>query len=133
MTDHEASGWFSADAATFGDRMAGAREAQGLTQEDLARRLGVKLKTIQAWEDDLSEPRANRLQMMAGLLNVSIRWLLTGEGDGLDGPTAPSVLPDDARRALADLARMRAQMLAMAKDMGQMEKRLRAMLREDAE
>ena len=54
-------------------------------------------------------------------------------GDGLDGPTAPSVLPDDARRALADLARMRAQMLAMAKDMGQMEKRLRAMLREDAE
>lgn len=133
MTEHANDGWFSDETATFGDRLAGAREAQGLSQEDLARRLGVRLKTIQAWEDDLSEPRANRLQMMAGLLNVSIRWLLTGEGDGLEGPSAPTVLSDEARRALADLSRMRAQMLALAKDMGQMEKRLRAMLREEAQ
>ncbi|THD82197.1 helix-turn-helix domain-containing protein [Aliigemmobacter aestuarii] len=133
MTGTPDQSWFSEKTATFGDRLAGAREAQGLSQEGLARRLGVKLKTIQAWEDDMSEPRANRLQMMAGLLNVSIRWLLTGEGEGLEGPAAPTVLSDDARRALADLSRMRAQMLVLVKDMGQMEKRLRALLREEVE
>lgn len=41
--------WYSADVATFGDRLAGAREAAGLTQEDLAQRLGVRLTTLQNW------------------------------------------------------------------------------------
>lgn len=125
----ETSDWFSGEVATFGDRLAGAREAAGLTQDQLARRLGVRLTTVQAWEDDASEPRANRLQMMAGMLNVSIRWLLTGEGDGLDSPVAPGLLSDDAQTALKDLGRMRAQVLALATEMGQMEKRLRHLLR----
>lgn len=133
MAEHTVQGWFSEPTATFGDRMAGAREAAGLSQDDLARRLGVRLKTVQAWEDDLSEPRANRLQMMAGMLNVSLRWLLTGEGDGLEGPAQPGTLNGAARDALADLARMRAQALALAQEMGHLEKRLRGLLREEAE
>lgn len=133
MAEDEAAGWFSEATATFGDRMAGAREAAGLSQEDLARRLGVRLKTVQAWEDDLSEPRANRLQMMAGMLNVSLRWLLTGEGEGLEGPTLPGALPGKARDALAELSRMRAQMLALAKEMGHLEKWMRGLMREDVE
>ena len=36
--------WFGPDAATFGDRVAGAREAAGMTQAQLARRLGVPLR-----------------------------------------------------------------------------------------
>lgn len=125
----ETSDWYAANVATFGDRLAGAREAAGLTQEQLAKRLGVRLTSIQSWEDDASEPRANRLQMMAGMLNVSIRWLLTGEGEGVDGPGQPGTLTDDAQTALKDLGRMRAQILALATEMGQMEKRLRHLLR----
>lgn len=125
----EATGWFDADVATFGDRLAGAREAAGLSQEQFAKRLGVRLTTVEAWEDDASEPRANRLQMMAGMLNVSIRWLLTGEGEGLDAPASPGTLSDTAQVALKDLGRIRAQMLALATEMGQMEKRLRHLLR----
>lgn len=79
-------GWYDADTATLGDRITGAREAAGLSQPELARRLGVRLATVRAWEDDQAEPRANKLQMLAGLLGVSIMWLLTGTGDGLDGP-----------------------------------------------
>jgi ribosome-binding protein aMBF1 (putative translation factor) len=71
----EGRGWYDADTTTFGDRMTGAREAAGLSQAELAKRLGVKVKTIRAWENDRSEPRANRLQMLAGILGVSIMWL----------------------------------------------------------
>lgn len=124
--------WYSNETSTFGDRVAGAREAAGLTQEEFARRLGVKLKTVQGWEDDALEPRANKLQMLAGMLNVSIRWLLTGEGEGLDGPPETAQPAPGAAQALAELARMRAQMMALAKDMGHLEKRLRALLREAA-
>jgi transcriptional regulator with XRE-family HTH domain len=128
MPDMDTSDWYSADAATFGDRLAGAREAANLTQEALARRLGVKLVTIQNWENDHSEPRANKLQMVSGMLNVSMRWLLTGEGDGIETPI--DVASGDLQQALADLSRMRAQALALSQDMGHLEKRLRAMMRE---
>lgn len=77
---------YSEGAATFGDRLALAREAQHLTQEQLAKRLGLRLETVRNWEFDRSAPRANRLQMLAGFLNVSMVWLMTGEGEG--GPHA---------------------------------------------
>jgi transcriptional regulator with XRE-family HTH domain len=91
--------WFSAEVATFGDRLAAAREAAGMTQKALANRLGVRHTTVQAWENDTSEPRSNRLQMLAGMLSVSLMWLLTGRGDGLDGPPGAG-----AQTARADAA-----------------------------
>lgn len=122
--------WFSDDKATFGDRLAGAREAAGLTQGELARKLGVKEKTIHAWEDDLSEPRANRLQMLAGLLNVSLMWLLTGRGEGVQPPLEDQApMPEDVESVLTDLRLMRADMGRMADRVALMEKRLRRMSR----
>jgi len=99
--------WFSDETATFGDRLAGAREIAGLSQEGLATKLGVKLSSLKDWENDLAEPRANRLCMMSGVLNVSIRWLLTGEGVG---PVAPLDLPDgqaEVRKVIEDISSMR--------------------------
>ncbi len=124
--------WFDAEIATFGDRLAGAREAAGLTQPDLARTLGVRLKTLQQWEEDQSEPRANRLQMLAGMLNVSLTWLLTGEGDGLNAPAEghPSLV--HLRSVLADLTRLKAQAVDLFGDIGRLEGRLRKILREEA-
>ncbi len=125
-TTGDSTGWFSDDAATFGDRVAGAREAVGMTQADLARRLGVKLTTVQAWEDDRAEPRANKLQMMAGVLGVSIRWMLTGEGDGPDGPDA-GIAPD-LRAALGELRGLAAETARLADRVARAEKRLRKAL-----
>ena len=134
MSDVNADGtdWYSNEIATFGDRVAGAREALGLSQPDLAKRLGVKLKTVRAWEDDLSEPRANKLQMLAGLLNVSIMWLLNGEGDGLDAPAEEAMLPADVRAMLTEIRQVKTEMSAMADRLGLLEKRLRATLKEGA-
>src|SRR5690606_21301725 len=73
------------DNDTLGGRLLRAREATGLSLKELADRLGVRPATVQAWENDRSQPRANRMQMMAGLLNVSLSWLLHGIGSGPSG------------------------------------------------
>lgn len=119
--------WFSEEIATFGDRLAGAREALGITQEEMARRLGVKLKTVVSWENDWSEPRANKLQMVAGLLNVSIGWLLTGEGDGPEDPDLVDV-EGDLNQIILDLRQIRQEHARLGEQMGRLEKRLRKTL-----
>jgi transcriptional regulator with XRE-family HTH domain len=70
------------DEDTMGGRLQRARDAAGLTVAQVAARLGVKTSTVQAWENDRSQPRANKLQMVAGLLNVSLAWLMDGLGTG---------------------------------------------------
>lgn len=65
---------------TLGGRIVHAREAAGLTAKDLAARLGVATKTVANWETDRTEPRSNKLSMLAGLLGVSPTWLLAGQG-----------------------------------------------------
>ncbi len=126
----ETQDWYSGDYATLGDRLTAAREAQGLSTAELARRLGVKLKTVEAWENDTSEPRANKLQMVAGLLSVSIRWLLTGEGEGISEPATMLEMEADAKAMLRDLQKMRQQMTELATRMGKTEKSLRLILKE---
>ena len=121
-------GWYDGDTATLGDRITGAREASGLSQSELARRLGVKLATIRTWENDQAEPRANKLQMLAGMLGVSIMWLLTGKGYGLDSPAQNAPLPDDLLALLAELRQMRLDQARMADRMGRLDKRLRLAL-----
>jgi hypothetical protein len=88
----------------------------------------VKVKTIRAWENDMSEPRANRLQMLAGLLGVSLMWMLNGEGDGLDGPEQPSEISDDLSEILKDLRGMKVEQARLAERAGRLEKRLRIAL-----
>lgn len=131
MTDTD---WYSPDAATFGDRLAAAREQSGMTQVALAKRLGVRLTTLRKWEDDHSEPRANRLANLAGLLNVSMMWLINGEGEGVSRPqddlgAHPIALND----ILSEMRSLRADMLRKAEAMGQLEKRLRRVLTEPAD
>ena len=58
-----------------------AREAQGLSARQLAGKVGVESRTLRAWESDRSEPRSNKLVTLAGVLNASPNWLLTGEGE----------------------------------------------------
>ncbi|WP_227267441.1 helix-turn-helix domain-containing protein [Roseobacter weihaiensis] len=125
--------WYGPETATFGDRLAAARETAEMTQPELARRLGVRVATLRSWEDDLSEPRANRLSMMAGLLNVSMMWLINGQGEGLDAPLEEATLPTSASEILNELRDLRADMIARVEQMGRLEKKLRTALREEAD
>ncbi len=131
MDEHLNDDWFGPDAATFGDRVAGAREQAQMTQAELAKRLGVKKSTLNGWEQDLSEPRANKLQMMAGMLNVSIMWLLTGEGEGMSAPDdllGAEDIPADMAHILRELQDIRLEMRASAERAARLEKRLRTMI-----
>jgi len=120
--------WYGPKSATFGDRVAAAREFADMTQAVLAKRLGVRLATLRAWEEDLSEPRANRLSMLAGLLNVSMMWLINGEGEGLDAPQDSASVTGDLNEVLTDMRALRAEMLRNAEAMGRLEKRMRQLI-----
>ena len=120
--------WYGPDMATFGDRLAAAREQAAMSQSDMAKRLGVKVSTLRNWEQDLSEPRANRLSMMAGLLNVSIMWLLNAEGEGISGPDDGSDIAPDIQETLNEIRDMKTVMKTSAERLARLEKKLRLIL-----
>ena len=132
MSDTAEINWYSNATATFGDRIAAAREARNMSQKSLAKRLGVALKTIEGWENDLSEPRANKLQTLSGVLNVSIPWLLTGDGVGIEADVT-DLAPADAVELIAEMRVLRADMLRAADRLGIVEKRLASLLSPVAE
>lgn len=118
---------YTDNSATFGDRLAVAREAQGMTPAQLARRLGVRRDTLEAWEADRSEPRANRLQMLAGLLNVSLVWLMTGEGPGGPNLSTPPADPSTEIGAiLSEMRDLRLDQVRLVERIARLEKRLKA-------
>jgi transcriptional regulator with XRE-family HTH domain len=126
MTESDQN-WYAPEIATFGDRMTAAREAAGMTQESLAKRLGVKKSTLRNWEDDLAEPRANRLSMLAGLLNVSMMWLINGEGEGIDGPETEA-MPSDLTDIILEIREMKTDLHSKAEQLARLEKRLRSLM-----
>ena len=119
--------WYGSEMATFGDRVAAAREHAGLDQKGLAKRLGIRVSTLRAWENDLNEPRANRLSMLAGVLNVSMMWLINGEGEGVGAPS-DTTLGATSREILTELRTLRADLKAKNDQLGHLEKRLRTLL-----
>lgn len=132
MSDSDEINWYSNEAATFGDRVAAARDARQMTQKQLAKRLGVGLKTVEGWENDVSEPRANKLQTLSGVLNVSIPWLLTGEGLGVElANEDPS--PPEIAEVLAEMRVLRTDLQRSAERLGVLEKRLKGVLSKSAE
>ncbi len=81
MTDEQNIFDDTQDRDTLGGRIGRARETTGMSLEEAAVQLGVTLETWVNWEGDRVEPRANRLAMLAGFLNVSASWLLHGIGE----------------------------------------------------
>ena len=70
------------ETTSIGDRIVTARQCNQLTTAQLSRRLGVQTRTLTSWQNDSTQPRSNRLAMLAGVLGVSPQWLLMGEGYG---------------------------------------------------
>ena len=69
------------------DRIAQARKAAGLSQEQLGEKLGVSRQAISKWESGAANPDVAYLAAMCRELGVSSDWLLLGEEpDGAPPP-----------------------------------------------
>ena len=68
------------------DRIAQARKAAGLSQEQLGEKLGVSRQAISKWESGAANPDVAYLAAMCRELGVPSDWLLLGEEDGEASP-----------------------------------------------
>ena len=66
---------------TFGTMSAPLRKEQGMTQLELAEKMGVTDKAVSKWERDLSFPDINSIPKLAGIFNVSVDELMQVKAD----------------------------------------------------
>ena len=72
---------------TLGERIAYYRGALGLSQGELAEKLGVSRQAVSKWETDAGLPDLDRLIALSGLYNITLDELVKG--------AAPSPAPAD--------------------------------------
>ncbi len=61
---------------TLGKRIAMLRKEKGLTQEQLAEKVGVSAQAVSKWENDLSCPDITLLPLLSDILGVTVDELL---------------------------------------------------------
>jgi len=69
----------------FARRLVKLREEKGLSQYEVADRLGIKRPRYNAWEQGLAKPRADMINKLAEFFEVSPDYLF-----GFEQPSAPS-------------------------------------------
>lgn len=82
---------------TIGSRIAKFRKEKGMTQEDLASKLGVSSQAVSKWETDVSCPDISLLPLLAKQLGITTDELLTGKNDEV------KLLPVHERKSLDEL------------------------------
>lgn len=93
------------DAHQLGARIVEARTAMGLSGDDLAHRLGVTASTMTDWESGDQQLRSDRLVKVAGILGVSLSWLMIGHGvEPSERDTELESIRSDLRSTQARLA-----------------------------
>lgn len=74
---------------TTGQLIKTARKKAGMTQQDLADKLGIPFQSISQWERDMRNPKIDTLQRIAEALQVSLDEL---------SPFTPQVIRDEANK-----------------------------------
>lgn len=71
----------------FSERLKNLRKNAGLTQVDVAEKLGVSQPAYASWERGIKKPTQNNLVKIAQILNVSVDYLVGNseeKSDNLD-------------------------------------------------
>ena len=82
---------------TIGNRIQRFRKERGLTQEELAAKLGVSSQAVSKWENDASCPDISLLPQLCKELGVTTDELLTGKNDEV------RMVPVEHRKSLDEL------------------------------
>ncbi len=89
------------DELTFGSRLCQLRKKNGITQRDLAQKLGVHITTIKNWEGDNCYPDAKNICALADPLHVSADSRLgREEGDTVSLAEVPPALRKIIRQVI---------------------------------
>lgn len=82
---------------TIGNRISKYRKEKGMTQEDLANKLGVSSQAVSKWENDASCPDIGLLPQLCSLLGISADELLSGKKEEV------KLVPVEQRKSLDEL------------------------------
>ncbi len=83
---------------SMGNRISQLRKEKGITQEDMAEKLGVTPQAVSKWENDISYPDILLLPKIAEILGVTVDELLSGESK-----KETRVLPKELRKNIDDM------------------------------
>lgn len=78
-----------------GKRIRHRRWMVGMTQQQLAERVGIKFQQIQKYETGMNRVSASRLWEIATALGVAVSFFFEGLGANADQPSAENGLPGD--------------------------------------
>lgn len=85
--------------STIGEIIKSARKAKGLTQEELANRVGVQKSAIAKWENGrVSEIKRSNLKALSIALGLNPNVLLSSSEDAR--PAAPAALAEDEQELI---------------------------------
>jgi len=70
----------------LGARLRDARKAAHMTQEGVARAVGVSWMTVHRWEHEQRTINENKLEQISDLYGKPVRWFLTIQEGDLDEP-----------------------------------------------
>ncbi|MDP4153633.1 MAG: helix-turn-helix transcriptional regulator [Bacillota bacterium] len=69
---------------SLGEKLLDLRKKAGLSQEEVAERLGVSRQTVSKWETDQTVPELNKAKLLSELYSVSYDYLISGSVIGGD-------------------------------------------------
>jgi transcriptional regulator with XRE-family HTH domain len=76
----------------FGHRLFNARKSRGMTQQELAGKLGITKRMVANYEGDSEGPSVERLTAIAKALNITVSYLLGESTLKTIEPEVPSPL-----------------------------------------
>ncbi|MCL2285590.1 MAG: helix-turn-helix domain-containing protein, partial [Firmicutes bacterium] len=79
------------DFSNFGQRLQELRKKKGMTQEDLAHRIGVSAQAVSKWENNQSYPDITSIPDLAQILSANISYLF---GEQPSPPALTVQFPD---------------------------------------
>jgi len=114
--------------STPGSRIKLTRCRLGLSLQQLADRVGVTRTSLENWENDRSEPRGVKVMKLAGVLQVSMIWLLTGESppssDHQPAVSETAIIMQKLDRAVALQRDLAALLIEVSADVSQLQREL---------
>lgn len=72
----------------YGEKIKAKRKAMGLSQEDLAEKLGVTRQAVSKWEMDRAQPTMTNLRELARVFSVDMAYFI-GEDDSKKEEASP--------------------------------------------